>query len=361
MKNWQKIFFYVKQEFKSLTFQIKNKSLNIPSFNNILNILFIVFISYTFFMVFNITQSQNFDDLRVNIMKNISFFTLYLMIEIILLLLSIPIFKKLTPIKSILYLFFTVTLTNYLGYAITHEHIYINSSDYQRLFLSLLSSLSLTFAFILYFDWRIRSNNPIDNIAKINLLQSKMDPHFLFNALNTTLYLIKTEPNTAQKIITNLSDLFRAVLHQKQLVEIIPLKQELLLIDKYLEIEKIRLEERLIVEKDIDANTLDYLIPQFLIQPLVENCVYHGAQSLLTPHPIYIRISTDLMNRLIIEIKNTYEGSKDEFKKHSNKISLKNLKERIDLYYNGRGEIKTIEDKNTFYVYIKVPSRPISF
>lgn len=361
MNIWQKKFFNIKDDIKSLIFQIKNRSLYVPNFNSILTIALLTFLSYTIFTLYNVALSNDFESLRVNFIKNFALFTVYLIVQIILLILSIPILKKLSPFKSIAYIFASVIVMNYLSYCIIYEQTHISAQHSERLFFNLIISFAFTFSFILFFDWKARSKNPIDNIAKINLLQSKMDPHFLFNALNTTLYLIQTEPKTAQKVITNLSDLFRGLLHQKQLVEIIPLKQELLLIDKYLEIEKIRLEDRLIIEKEIDPATLGFQIPQFLIQPLVENCVYHGAQSLLTPHPIHIKISTDLMNRLIIELKNTYEGSKDEFKKGSNKISLQNLKERIELYYNGRGEIKTIEDKNTFYVYIKVPSSPINF
>lgn len=361
MKKWQKSFFNIKEEFKSLIFQIKNRSLNVPSFNGFLTITLIIFLSYAIFIIYNVAQSNGFEELRAHLIKNFVLFTVYLMVQVILLILSIPILKKLTPFKSLAYIFMTVIVMNYLSYCIIYEQTNISARHYEKFFFNLIVSFAFTFSFVLFFDWKARSKNPIDNIAKLNLLQSKMDPHFLFNALNTTLYLIQTEPRTAQKVITNLSDLFRGLLQQKQLVEIIPLKQELVLIEKYLEIEKIRLEDRLIIEKEIDPATLNFQIPQFLIQPLVENCVYHGAQSLLTPHPIHIKISTDLMNRLIIELKNTYEGSKDEFKKGSNKISLQNLKERIELYYNGRGEIKTIEDKNTFYVYIKVPSSPIKF
>lgn len=309
--------------------------------------------------MFNIALSSTFDEMVLNFSKNIFIFNCYLIIELLILIASTPIFKRLKPLSSIAYIFLTVFITNYLVFVIRSGQLVVEDRYMQSFILTAIESWAFTFLFILYFDWKKRIQNPIEDIAKINFLQSKMDPHFLFNCLNTVIYLIRKEPKLAQKMITNLSELIRASLNTKEIIPIVTIQQELYLVDKYLEIEKIRLEERLVIQRDIDEATKDFKIPQFLLQPLVENCVFHGVQTLVEPSPIRIRISTDSMGRLIIELKNNYSSKKDAIR-NSNGISLRNVQERIDLYYQGRGEMKIVnEGEGSFYVYIRLPSAPI--
>ncbi len=356
-------FFDFKNKLKFFWFQIKNKKSNIPDFNEASNILRVFIISYLIFFLFNISLSASFDDLQKKLFQNFFLFTPYLLAEIILLIVSSKIIKKTSAAFSIGYMFFTVFLSSYLTFSFANNSLRLSALQLESFSLTFLQALSILFFFIIYFDWKIRAMNPLDDIAKISFLQSKMDPHFLFNCLNTVVYLIKNEPKLAQKMIVNLSDLIRVSLTQKDMMPIVAVERELELVDKYLEIEKIRLKDRLIFEKDIEEKILCWKIPQFLIQPLIENSIRHGIQTTATPKPIRLKIYSDLVDNLIIEIKNDFgvQDTENIYEFASNGISLKNLKERIDLYYQGTGEMNIKKSPDEFYVYIKVPKSPISY
>ncbi|MFB9135859.1 LytS/YhcK type 5TM receptor domain-containing protein [Vibrio olivae] len=115
--------------------------------------------------------------------------------------------------------------------------------------------------------------------AEIKLLQAQVNPHFLFNALNTISAVIRRDPTKARELIQHLSQFFRSNLKQK--VESVSLRDELAHVNAYLTIEKARFSDRLEVEIDIEESLLDKLLPTFTLQPLVENAIKHGVSNLL--------------------------------------------------------------------------------
>jgi len=115
--------------------------------------------------------------------------------------------------------------------------------------------------------------------AEIKLLQAQVNPHFLFNALNTISAVIRRDPTKARELIQHLSQFFRSNL--KQNIETVTLKDELAHVNAYLTIEKARFSDRLDVEMDIDDSLLERCVPTFTLQPLVENAVKHGTSNLL--------------------------------------------------------------------------------
>jgi len=115
--------------------------------------------------------------------------------------------------------------------------------------------------------------------AELRLLQAQVNPHFLFNALNTISAVIRKDPDKARQLIQHLSQFFRRNL--KQNMESVPLKSELAHIHAYLEIEHARFSDRLTVNIDIDDDLLTQLVPSFTLQPLVENAIKHGTSTLL--------------------------------------------------------------------------------
>ncbi len=110
--------------------------------------------------------------------------------------------------------------------------------------------------------------------ARLQALTSQINPHFLFNTLNTVSSLIRIDPNRARQMIVKLSNILRRLLRKHE--SMARLRDELEFIDDYLSIELVRFGEKLRFERDIDPRTLDMLIPSMLLQPLVENCVKHG-------------------------------------------------------------------------------------
>jgi two-component system sensor histidine kinase AlgZ len=138
---------------------------------------------------------------------------------------------------------------------------------------ALISAALLRYLFVLE-QWRERVN--AISKAQVDALQARIRPHFLFNSMNTIASLIRTRPAEAERTVEDLSDLFRAALgaddgHGS-------LGEELDLIDHYLRIERLRLGERLRIETRLDDLPRDFALPRLLLQPLIENAVYHGIQ-----------------------------------------------------------------------------------
>lgn len=128
--------------------------------------------------------------------------------------------------------------------------------------------------------------------ARLQTLQMQLQPHFLFNTLNTISELVHTAPKQADRMIARLGDLLRLALENENLPEI-TLRQELEFLEKYLEIEKTRFHDRLTVNFAVEPETLDACLPSMILQPLVENAVRHGINSRPGAGTIEIRASRD--------------------------------------------------------------------
>src|SRR5690606_35575629 len=113
---------------------------------------------------------------------------------------------------------------------------------------------------------------------RLQALQARIRPHFLFNSMNTIASLIATDPETAEEAVLDLAEVFRATLNQWD--PLVPLEQELDLCQRYLHIEQLRLGARLRVEWRIEPRARQALVPPISLQPLVENAIYHGIQPL---------------------------------------------------------------------------------
>jgi len=113
--------------------------------------------------------------------------------------------------------------------------------------------------------------------ARLETLRMQLNPHFLFNTLNTISSLIHTHPEAADQMVARLSDLLRFTL-DRNTAQQVPLRQELALLDRYLDIERIRFQDRLTVNKRIDRDVEDLLVPCLMLQPLVENAIRHGIE-----------------------------------------------------------------------------------
>ncbi|GAL21518.1 autolysin sensor kinase [Vibrio maritimus] len=117
------------------------------------------------------------------------------------------------------------------------------------------------------------------NQAEIKLLHAQVNPHFLFNALNTISAITRRDPDKARSLIQHLSQFFRSNL--KQNIETVTLKEELAHVNAYLTIEKARFTDRLEVDIDISPDLLEQAVPSFTLQPLVENAIKHGISNLI--------------------------------------------------------------------------------
>ena len=167
--------------------------------------------------------------------------------------------------------------------------------------------------------------------ARIQAMQARIHPHFLFNSLNSVVSLISIDPDKAENMLISLSRLFRASFQELKLVS---LGEEIDLCQQYLSIEKMRLGERLKVEWNIQATSLELkrvTIPLLTLQPLLENSIFHGVEKVLQPSTISVLVEI-LQNQVSIVITNPY--SHDTIKsRQGNGIAIENVKQRLKAYY----------------------------
>lgn len=205
-----------------------------------------------------------------------------------------------------------------------------------------------------YFELRARAFSPALANAKLQALQSRIRPHFLFNSLNTAASLVRSDPVRAERLLEDLSDVFRAALREGTVL--VPLQQEILLAQQYAAIEQLRLGERLIIEWKIGVLPHSARVPALLLQPLLENAIHHGIEPVTKPGDLQVRISC-FGRELRIEVENSYLPQASD---SGSGIALDNIRERLALLYDLEAQMRAGGDGQRFRVYIKLPVQPVS-
>jgi len=192
--------------------------------------------------------------------------------------------------------------------------------------------------------------------ARMDALSSQINPHFLFNTLNTVASLIRFDPDMARVVVIKLSNILRQLLRKHE--TFVPLREELDFIDDYLDIEVARFgRDNLQIFKQVDEHTLEAFVPSMLLQPIVENSLKHGLAPRLEGGHIYIRtLSQD--GRLVIEVEDNGIGIPDGRLKqvYEDGIGISNVHERLRVLYGDdfRMEISSHEGQGTL-IRIEVP------
>lgn len=187
--------------------------------------------------------------------------------------------------------------------------------------------------------------------AQLDNLSAQLNPHFLFNSLNSIKSLVIENPNNARRSIDLLSDLLRSSLYEKD-KDLISIKEELSLVQDYIELEKMRFEERLQLEVAIDNSLNNFKIPTLSIQLLVENAIKHGIDSIVEGGIIQLSIEK---NKDTVQIIVQNPG-KLKNKTKSSGLGLKNLQERLAIQYKGTATFKLSEiDKKAVSAIITLP------
>ena len=214
----------------------------------------------------------------------------------------------------------------------------LEAGGWQRVWRAILLAALTAGGLLFYFGLRARSLSPAVAEARLQALTARIRPHFLFNSLNAVLSLIRSEPRRAEHALEELAELFRALMRDHR--ELLPLADEIALCRQYLGLEKLRLGERLTVEWEVEAIPEDVKVPPLVLQPLLENAVYHGIEPSGEPGTIRIGF-TRKGNELRIWLVNPCYGSSDAAK--GNHMALANIRERLALYYDLEARLETRE------------------
>jgi len=189
--------------------------------------------------------------------------------------------------------------------------------------------------------------------GELNLLKSQINPHFLFNSMNSVNSLINKNPLQAQKMLVALSDYMRyAVLSTKR--EYAKVVDEMENIARYLSIEQLRFGDKLLYETEINPSCHDVEIPAMLLQPLFENAIKHGVYESLDTVRITVKIKKD-RQYVNIEICNDFDEEGDSQKKGSG-TGLQNIRERLRLLYGTSAAMQTKVENGAFTVMLKIPT-----
>lgn len=207
-------------------------------------------------------------------------------------------------------------------------------------------------AFFIYFRLRARAMAPSFSEARLQALQARIRPHFLFNSLNTVLGLIRTDPKRAESTLENLADLFRVFMRDAR--ELVPLDDEVITCKEYLAIEKLRLAPRLAVTWNIDEMPGDALLPSLLLQPLLENAVHHGIEPRTDEGMLNISIRL-VGERVRVEVDNPISATVAS--RPGNQMALSNVRERLMLLYDTEAELRTGPQGDRYHVLLEFPYR----
>lgn len=186
--------------------------------------------------------------------------------------------------------------------------------------------------------------------AKLQALQARIQPHFLFNTLNTGVSLLHAKPDLAEQLLLDLSDLFRAALSKR---DSLPLEEDLSLARRYLEIEQLRLGDRLRLDWDIPDALPALQVPTLSIQPLAENAIRHGIEPSTTGGEVSIRIEVADGHVRIVVANTLPPASARAASGHQ--VGLSSVRARIHAATQGRGRVDTRIDDGLYLAIIQLP------
>jgi two-component system, LytTR family, sensor histidine kinase AlgZ len=215
---------------------------------------------------------------------------------------------------------------------------------------ALALSALLAAALLLYFRLLTKAHSPALAEARLQALQARIRPHFLFNSLNAVLALIRKDPQRAERSLEDLADLFRTLMSDAR--TFVRLADEISLLERYADIEQLRLGERLRITWDLDGAPADALLPPLVLQPLLENAVYHGVEPGTGTSSVLVRI-TRRGDRVLAQIENPYYEA--EVQRAGNRMALENIRERLLLFFDAEARLAIKAADGRYRVELEIP------
>jgi two-component system sensor histidine kinase AlgZ len=221
----------------------------------------------------------------------------------------------------------------------------------------LVLSVLVAAALLGYFRLFAKAHSPALAEARLQALQARIRPHFLFNSLNAVLSLVRRDPQRAERALEDLADVFRTLMSDAR--TFVRLADEIALLERYAAIEQLRLGERLRIAWELDGAPPDALLPPLVLQPLLENAVYHGVEPGTGASEVLVRIERR-GDRVHARIENPYREADDkqaEAGRGGNRMALDNIRERLQLFFDAEARIATQVAGGRYRVEIEIPYR----
>ncbi len=214
----------------------------------------------------------------------------------------------------------------------------------------LVLSAALVVTLLGYMRLRAKAFSPALTEARLQALQARIRPHFLFNSLNAVLSLIRRDPRRAEIALEDLADLFRGLMSDGR--SFVRLSEEIALLERYASLEQLRLGDRLRVVWEIDTAPQDVLLPPLVLQPLLENAVYHGVEPGTGPGEVLVHIE-GRGKRVLVRLVNPVHAGHTQ--RPGSRMALENLRERLQLFFDAEARMDVSEEGGRFEVEIEFP------
>jgi two-component system sensor histidine kinase AlgZ len=354
----------------------------LPNFRNLGIMLRILLISNGLALLHAIVLANAWIDVAQQMTQVATLFTPVLFASLLLLWLVQPLLDRLLYWQGVLAVMTLVTSVTLSVYYFGDElYLYgpvVKPGNYFDETRYALLSVMVCGVMLLYFRLRARMLSRALHDARLQVLRARIRPHFLFNTINAVLGIVRTQPKRAETALEDMADLFRMAMSDAR--DLVPLQREIQLCKQYIALEQLRMGERLDVDWQIRDIPEDALIPPLLLQPLLENAVYHGIE----PLPQGGRISIVLHrsgDQLHLKVENpclarngrTPRIFQDELdsrenvpeqsalsradnRQHrNNKMALQNIRERLELLFDAEAHYQTENGEDYYRVEIALP------
>ncbi|MEQ1630693.1 MAG: histidine kinase [Gallionella sp.] len=325
----------------------------LPNFHNLGVILRILMLCNAMAIIKAFVDAVDMADMLNHILRISALLAPILFTSLLLLWLIQPWLKKLSYMRGVMVihlLVVVVTLSIYNLGSLVYQPFAVEGEYFDRVQYAIISVMVCT-VLLMYFYWRAQILSRALHDARLQVLRARIRPHFLFNAINAVLSIVRAQPKQAETALEDMSDLFRMAMAEVR--DLVPLGQEIALTKQYLALEQLRMGERLSVDWELGDTPMDALIPPLMLQPLLENAVYHGIEPLNLGGRITIRCSCS-DKELHVQVENPYASEKKQ--SHSgNKMALQNIRERLELLFDVEARYQVESTVNKYKVEITLP------
>jgi two-component system, LytTR family, sensor histidine kinase AlgZ len=199
-----------------------------------------------------------------------------------------------------------------------------------------------------------RAYSPALAEARLQALQSRIRPHFLFNSLNAVLSLVRRDPRRAERALEDLAELFRVLMQDNR--RFVPLGDEIALLERYASLEQLRLGERLAVDWSLALAPREALVPPMVLQPLLENAIYHGVEPGTAGGRVLVHLERR-GSRVLARIENPH--IEEHARRAGNRMAFDNIRERLQLFFDAEARIERRVAGDRYVVEIEIPYRTV--
>jgi len=325
----------------------------LPNFRNVGITMRILLISNGMALLLALSQASGWSDVPLRMMQIVMLLTPILLTVLLLLWAAQPWLDQLEYWQGVIAVTLSVaalTLTIYYLVGQLYSPLVGDDRNFEAARYVILS-MTVSGILLMYFRLRTLALSHGLHDARLQVLRARIRPHFLFNTINAVLGIVRTQPRQAETALEDMADLFRMAMSDAR--DLVPLEKEIQLSKQYVALEQMRMGERLQVNWQMQDLPEDAMIPQLLLQPLLENAVYHGIEPLPQGGSINVTLRR-AGDELQLKVENPCLPQ-GEGRHRGNKVALSNIRERLDLLFDVEARYQVETGKDFYRVEIALP------